>query len=474
MVDDEQTSETGQPFPPMPRHPGVQREAAVSQTRPDVMLPQSASVVQPHWPLDRHCPPARLGSQAPAIAGVHSVQVWRAGSHSSELGQSASTRHSTQRPVVAARSQRGSGLAQSMSRVQPVGDVHWPAPFTTLVHIKLDGQSLRGDRPQPGVQIPFGPLQISPDIGPPHSGSDCGPAQPHRPVSGRHSGLMPPQRLALVPEHSVQAPASGPEIWQAGREGLGQFVPPSAVHGPQVCVVVEQTGVTPPQSLASRHPTQAPTPVDVSQSGREVGHFVVLLAVQAPQAPFGWQTGVAPPHSASVTQPRQVPVATEQTGVVPLQAETFVAEQAPQAPLGWQTGVAPLHSPSPVQPWQVPATSLQTGVVPLHCALVTQVTQVPLVGLQTGVLPPHRLALLAEQTPQAPLGWQAGVLPPQSASAVQPRQLPALVLHTGVVPLHWALLTHVTQVPVLVLQVDAPPMHFDVLVAEQLPQAPLG
>jgi hypothetical protein len=66
--------------------------------------------------------------------------------------------------------------------------------------------------------------------------------------------------------------------------------------------------------------------------------------------------------------------------------------------------VVPPHSASPVQPWQVPATSLQIGVVPLHCALVTQVTQVPLVGLQTGVLPPHIVALVAEQTPHAPLG----------------------------------------------------------------------
>ena len=251
-------------------------------------------------------------------------------------------------------------------------------------------------------------------------------------------------------------------------------MPPSAVQGPQVCVVVEQTGVAPPQSLASRQPTQAPTPVDVSQSGRDAGHFAVLVAVQAPQAPFGWQTGVVPPQSASLAQPRQVPVATTHTGVVPLQAETLVAEQAPQAPLGWQTGVAPPHSPSPAQPWQVPAVVLQTGVVPLHWALVTQVTHVPLLGLQTGVLPLHIVALVAEQAPQAPLGWQAGVLPLQSASAVQPRQLPTLVLHTGVVPSHWALLRHVTQVPLAVLQVDAPPRHLTVFVAEQLPQAPLG
>jgi hypothetical protein len=145
---------------------------------------------------------------------------------------------------------------------------------------------------------------------------------------------MPPQRLAFVDEHSVQDPASGPDVWQAGRAGSGQLVPPSAVQGPQVCVLVEQTGVTPPQSVASRQPTQAPIPVEVSQSGRDAGHRLVLVAVQAPQAPLGWQTGVAPPQSASVTQPRQVPVATTQTGVVPLQADVLVAEQAPHAPLG--------------------------------------------------------------------------------------------------------------------------------------------
>ncbi len=54
--------------------------------------------------------------------------------------------------------------------------------------------------------------------------------------------------------------------------------------------------------------------------------------------------------------------------------------------------------------------------------------------LQTGVVPVHFDALVAEQAPHAPFGWQAGVLPPQSASAVQPRQVPVAVVQAGVVP----------------------------------------
>src|ERR1700734_2122789 len=113
--------------------------------------------------------------------------------------------------------------------------------------------------PQPGVQTPFGPLQMIPDIGPPQSGSASGPSQPHSPV-GRHCGFSSLQRLELVGEHSVQAPARGPE---AGLDGSGQLGAPALVQGPQVCVVVEQTGVTPPQSAAVRPPTQAATPVEV-------------------------------------------------------------------------------------------------------------------------------------------------------------------------------------------------------------------
>jgi len=218
------------------------------------------------------------------MAGVHSVQVFRAVSQTNGVAQSLSARHSTQRPGAAPVSQRGSGLVQSASSVQPVGEVHCPAPLMMLVHIVPLGQSLRGAVPQPGVQMPLGPLQMTPDIGPPQTSSS---AHPHRPVSGRQLGLAPVQRPALVGEHSVQAPASTPVVWQAGRAGSGQLGAPSAVQGPQVWLLVEQTGVTPPQSVALRQPTQTPTPLVVSQSGRAAGHFEVSAVVQAPQAPLG-------------------------------------------------------------------------------------------------------------------------------------------------------------------------------------------
>jgi hypothetical protein len=102
----------------------------------------------------------------------------------------------------------------------------------------------------------------------------------------------------------------------------------------------------------------------------------------------------------------------------------FVAEHWPQAPVGWQAGVVPPHSPSPAQARQVWAATLQTGVTPPHSAFEMQLTHVPEATLQAGIAPVHRLVLVAEQTPQAPLGWQAGVAPlPQSPSPPQPRQV---------------------------------------------------
>jgi hypothetical protein len=207
-----QICETGQPLPPMLRQPGVQRPAAMSQTRPDVAPPQSASAVHPHWPVVRQRAPARSGLHAAVEVGVHSAQTFRVGSQTNGGAQSAVTRHSTQRAGAPARSQRGSGLLQSPSIVQPVVIPHWPAPFTMFMHIWPAGQSLRGAAPHPGVQTPFGPLQMRPDIIPPQAGSASGPEHPQSPVPGRHSGFAPAQRPAFVGEHSVHAPASGPEV----------------------------------------------------------------------------------------------------------------------------------------------------------------------------------------------------------------------------------------------------------------------
>jgi len=123
------------------------------------------------------------------------------------------------------------------------------------------------------------------------------------------------------------------------------------------------------------------------------------------------------------------------------------SEHCPQAPDGWQAGLVPPHSPSPAQARQVCVARLQTGAVPAHCAFDTHGTQVALATSQAGVAPMQRLAFVAEQTPQAPEGWQAGVAPPQSPSPAHARQVCVAALQTGVAPPHCAFDTHGTQSP---------------------------
>jgi hypothetical protein len=125
----------------------------------------------------------------------------------------------------------------------------------------------------------------------------------------------------------------------------------------------------------------------------------------------------------------------------------FVAEHWPQAPLDWHAGVAAGHSPSAAQARQACVVVLHTGVAPPQLALDVHGTQVAVATSQAGVAPVHLLALVAEQIPHAPPGWQAGVAPPQSVSPPQARQACVAVLHTGVVPPHWAFDVHGTHVP---------------------------
>jgi hypothetical protein len=160
------------------------------------------------------------------------------------------------------------------------------------------------------------------------------------------------------------------------------------------------------------------------------------------------QTGVTPPHSAFELQFTQVPVATAHAGIDPVQRVVLVAEQTPQAPEGWQAGVAPPpQSPSPAHPRQVWLPGSQTGLVPEQSASARQVTQVPLVVRQSGVAPVQRSELPAEHCPQAPAGWQAGVAPPHSLSPLQERQVFIIGSQTGVAPPHSASVTQGTQTP---------------------------
>jgi hypothetical protein len=148
------------------------------------------------------------------------------------------------------------------------------------------------------------------------------------------------------------------------------------------------------------------------------------------------QIGVVPAQSALARHDTQVALVVKHRGVPPVQLVVLVAEHWPQAPPGWQAGVAPPQSLSPAQARQVCVAALQTGVAPPHWAFETQGTQVPAPTSQTGVAPPHLVALVAEHWPQAPPGWQAGVAPPHSVSSAQARQAWVAVLQTGAAPPH--------------------------------------
>ena len=64
---------------------------------------------------------------------------------------------------------------------------------------------------------------------------------------------------------------------------------------------------------------------------------------------------------------------------MPPQAVALVAEHWAQAPDVWQAGVAPPHSLSPPQARQVCVLKLQIGVDPPHWAFDVHGTQVPVV-----------------------------------------------------------------------------------------------
>jgi len=223
-----------------------------------------------------------------------------------------------------------------------------------------------------------------------------------------------------------------------------------------------------------------------------------LVAEHWPQVPLGWQAGVAPPHSLSPLQPRQVWKVASQSGVTagqspsarqvtqlplgawhsgraPVHCAVLVAEHWPQAPPGWQAGVEPPHSLSPAHARHMWVLTLQTGVAPPHSAFELQLTQVPFATLHAGIAGLQRVVLVAEQTPHAPDGWQAGVAPPpQSPSPAQPRQVWADGSQTGVVPEQSALARHETQVPADVRQSGVAPTQRRELPAEHCPQAPPG
>jgi len=179
-------------------------------------------------------------------------------------------------------------------------------------------------------------------VDPPHSLS---PAQPRQVcVAVLHTGVVPPHWAFEVQATQAPAPVLQTGVPPAHWAALVAEHWPQAPHG-------SQAGVAPPHS---------PSPPQARQVWVAVLH-----------------TGVFPPHWALERQGTQVEVGASQTGVPPVQALALVAEHWPQAPEDSQAGVAPPHSPSPAQARQVCVAVLHTGVVPPHCAFDTQGTQVP-------------------------------------------------------------------------------------------------
>ena len=87
-----------------------------------------------------------------------------------------------------------------------------------------------------------------------------------------------------------------------------------------------------------------------------------------------------------------------------MHAAVLPSEHWPQAPVGWQAGLAPPQSASDAQAWQVWVVVSQTGVVPPQLAFVVHGTQVADATLQDGVAPVQAITLVAEHWPQAPVG----------------------------------------------------------------------
>jgi hypothetical protein len=66
--------DAGHPLPPWPRQPATQAFLAASQTRADVLSPQSPSTAHPQVSPARQTPPAADGEQFCVWLAVHSTQ----------------------------------------------------------------------------------------------------------------------------------------------------------------------------------------------------------------------------------------------------------------------------------------------------------------------------------------------------------------------------------------------------------------
>lgn len=86
----------------------------------------------------------------------------------------------------------------------------------------------------------------------------------------------------------------------------------------------------------------------------------------------------------------------------------------------------------------------------------------------------HWVALVAEHSPQAPVGRHAGVVPSQSSSSRQAAQVWLVRLQRGVAPVQSESAAQATQFPSSTSQTGADASQAASLVAEHSPHVPLG
>ena len=239
--------------------------------------------------------------------------------------------------------------------------------------------------------------------------------------------------------------------WPAFMPLKTQALPPSmagqaavAEHGPHLKVEVLQTGFPPLHCALSVHPTHVP--VATSQTASGLVHCVCCVAEHWPQAPLGWQAGVAPEQSASLAHARHEPPS--QVGVRPPQSAEVV--HWTQALSLAQRGVPPSarHVPQaivPPQPLEIDPQASPVGqlVSGTHSQMSSFAAvddcshvSVPQAAEETEVhcaqSPNSTLLLVVSQTAVAPL--QATPSSPQEHL----RQPPSVVPQSGfTVPELW-------------------------------------
>jgi hypothetical protein len=178
----------------------------------------------------------------------------------------------------------------------------------------------------------------------PTSHIDVAPAQalafvaeqaPHEP-SGWHAGLAPPHWPSFAHAPQVCVPGS-----QAG------LVAPhwaAVAHVSQMPSAVSQVEVGPVQAVLFVAEQTPHAPVGW-QAGVPLGHWASLVHATQACVPRS-HTGVLPWHWASLVHATHAPVAASHVDFTPPQRSAFVAEHWPQAPEGWQAGVAGPHCAS--------------------------------------------------------------------------------------------------------------------------------